>query len=168
MKKQHVILIFLILKTFGGWSQELTNTNISYNPETKQLDYFTAINSDKSKVHIDFINTRFLLVDFSIPGCKGCVKGIPKVIEFSKKYKDKLDVVMLDCYADHKTWMLYYEHLHNANLPLQLLRDENGVISKAFDINVYPTYMLFDEKGVLIKKWEGRLPSGIDKYIHRQ
>ena len=168
MKLQYVILLFLMMESFCGLSQELGQKNFSYNPETKKLDYFIAINSEKSEVQIDFMNNQYLFLDFSMPGCKGCVKGIPKVIEFSKKYKDKLDVVMLDCYADHKTWMLYYEHLHNANLPLQLLRDENGVISKAFDINVYPTYMLFDEKGVFIKKWEGRLPSGIDKYIHRQ
>ncbi len=168
MKKMHLILILLIMKSLGGWSQELKQKNISYNPETKQLNYFTAINSEKSEVHIEFLNQKFLLVDFSMPGCKGCVKGIPKVIEFSKKHKDKLDVVMLDSYSDHKTWMLINEKLHTANLPLQLLHDENGIVAKAFDVNAFPTYVLFDEKGVLIKKWVGRLPREIDKYLNRQ
>lgn len=77
MKLQDVILLFLIMESFCGWSQELNHKYISYNPETKKLDYFITINSEKSD-------------------------------------------------------------------------------------------MLFDEKGVLIKKWVGRPPRDIDNYIDRQ
>lgn len=168
MKLQYVILLFLMMESFCGLSQELGHKNFSYNPETKKLDYFIAINSEKSEVQIDFMNNQYLFLDFSMPGCKGCVKGIPKVIEFSKRYKNKLDVVILDSYTNHNNWMKIYEQLHTANLPLQLLLDEYGVVSKAFDVSVFPTYMLFDEKGLLIKKWVGRPPRDIDKYIDRQ
>lgn len=150
------------------WPKLVAHFEPFYPPETKKLDYFIAINSEKSEVQIDFMNNQYLFLDFSMPGCKGCVKGIPKVIEFSKRYKNKLDVVILDSYTNHNNWMKIYEQLHTANLPLQLLLDEYGVVSKAFDVSVFPTYMLFDEKGLLIKKWVGRPPRDIDKYIDRQ
>jgi len=166
MKKQLLSSLFILVTTLCSFSQEINHNRISYNPTTKKLDYLIGVNSSKEDVRIKLKNNKFLLLDLSMAGCKGCVKGIPRVVEFSKKYSEKLDVVMLCSFANYDIWMNLYEVLHTANLPLHLLNDEKGIVAKVLETEVFPTYLLFDTNGILIRKWKGRLPKKLDKYIN--
>jgi thioredoxin-related protein len=166
MKKQFLSSLIILATTLCSFSQELNHNRISYNPTTKKLDYLIGINSNKEDVRIKLKGNKFLLLDLSMPGCKRCVKGIPRVIEFSKKYSNKLDVIMLCSYANYDIWMNIYEELHSAKLPMYILNDEKGTVAKVFETEVFPTYLLFDTNGILIRKWKGKLPKKIDKYMN--
>lgn len=166
MKKQLICTLFLFLFIGITFSQN-PKSEISYNQTTKRLEFITSINSDKQVQRINLGNNKYFLLDFSIPGCRVCVKDIPKVIELSKNNSNNLDVVMLWSYVNYDTWMMFTEKLHSANLSFQVLLDEYGITNKTFDIEVYPTYMLFDTNGQLVKKWQGRLPKKIEKYIEK-
>lgn len=137
---------------------------VSYNSMNKKFNYLIATDRDSVKTRIEPNGDKYILLDFSTIGCIPCLLGIEHLVEIDKKYRDKLEIVMLWNEFSYKGWMSYTPK-YLSKITFTHLLDESGVIFKAFDPKTYPTYLLFDKSGTLIKKWSGKLPKNFDKYL---
>lgn len=173
-KREYIIKVMSNLPSSLNdfWASKLLNQyiidleNVGYDPVEKKFSYLTAINKDNQEQRIENSNGKYLLLDFSSPGCVWCIKGIDGLVDFDSKYKNQLEIVMLWNDFVYDDW-LNYQKEHQSKITFNNLLDENGAIFKAMGIDVYPTYMLFNPEGDLVKKWKGgKLPKDITKYFN--
>lgn len=137
---------------------------IDYNTSTKKLTSFSAINRENEEQKVTLTPGKYLLLDFSGPGCIPCLEDIDKLVAFNTKYLDKLDIVVIWDKLTYEQWMNYMpKFLSKITYPNLL--STRGTIFKEFDVTVAPTYILFNPDGTLQKTWKGRLTKDISKYL---
>lgn len=124
-----------------------------------------ATNKDGNLDTIRLVKDRWTLIDFSASYCGYCILGIDKVAALHQQYEKYVDFVVLWNDRDQKTW-LEYQKERKEKITWTNLRDPNGSIFKAFEITIFPTYMLIDPTGKIVKEWRGGKTPALDKFVN--
>ncbi|KMQ68469.1 hypothetical protein ACM39_08130 [Chryseobacterium sp. FH2] len=148
------------------------------NSEYGKMFYQDMINSikltEKSKFpNLEFQNKKirsslgkkYTLVDFWFSYCKPCLEDIPKYHKLYSMYKDKgLEIISIstDRTEDMEKW---YKVVAEKELNWQQYLDENGIKSKFYNINSFPTTFLLDSEGIIIKK--NISPEELEKFLEQ-
>ncbi len=97
-----------------------------------------------------------VLIDFGSIYCSSCVTSLPHLINLQNRYgPEKLRVVAvnLDAYGVSRVRRFYGQFKKQLSFPV--LVDLNLAISRSFEVNTLPTYLLLDRDGVLAAKFVG-------------
>ena len=102
--------------------------------------------------NIDTFKSKLVLVDFWFSNCGPCISQFPSLIEIYKKYKyENFEIVSISSDRLEK-----YENLQRVSalnkLPWLNLWDENGVICDELSIRSFPTNLLINENGIIIRR----------------
>ncbi|NVK53506.1 MAG: TlpA family protein disulfide reductase [Flavobacteriaceae bacterium] len=100
---------------------------------------------------------KYLLIDFWGSWCGPCIDEIPKLKEYYKNYNSKLEILGIAC-NDNKNKLseliskmnIKWDNILSSNLK----NDTNNFVDK-FQIRVYPTKVLLDKNGHVIKTYIG-------------
>lgn len=138
---------------------------IKHSSENKKYKKLTAINKNGNQQTYNLTGDKFLLLEFSFSGCRYCLKGIDKMVKLYPMLSDQLDIVMIWNDKDFDIWINSFKE-HKNKITWLSYWDKNGSICRAYDIIIYPTYILFDRQGNFIKEWNGGFPNNIEKYIN--
>ena len=109
------------------------------------------------------ISKKYTLVDFWFSYCKPCIEEMPKYKLIYEKYKVKgfeYIGISTDRSQDINNWKKVIE---KNGLVWQNLLDENGLESKKYNINKFPTTFLLDSEGKIVKK--DISPEELDKFL---
>lgn len=132
----------------------ISGSKVSFIPP----DFFTkmhSVNFKTSKTEPILFDKKIIVLDFWGTWCVPCIKSMPHLKEMYKKYKDKVQMISF-CIDNTQNfekakkiinknkikWQQYFVE-SNSNLIYSLLT-EYGIIN-------FPTYILIDEKGNVIK-----------------
>ncbi|WP_066219601.1 TlpA family protein disulfide reductase [Formosa haliotis] len=111
---------------------------------------------DGSEFDLKSLRGKYVMIDFWGIWCGPCMKEMPTVKEYSKKYKDKLAVVGIDS-GDTKEKVVDFTTKNNYDW-IQLLSkkgiNEDNFVSK-FNVNGFPTKFIIDPEGIIIGKYVG-------------
>ncbi|WP_430814320.1 TlpA family protein disulfide reductase [Carboxylicivirga sp. RSCT41] len=162
--KRSAGFVIMLLAANLVFAQNGTTPNLSYDFEQKRLECLLALNKDSVVQTIAPNSEKYLLLDFSFVGCRGCMKELPKLDDLGQELKDKLDIVIVWNAADYNFWKSYVINNYSRSGYINLC-DSEGTISSALKLEVAPSYLLFDKEGQLLKQWKGRLPGSIKKYM---
>ncbi|SOE22753.1 hypothetical protein SAMN06298216_3161 [Spirosomataceae bacterium TFI 002] len=153
------------------WAIKLLNEylenidEIGFDTSTKKLTSFSAINRENKEQKVTMTTGKYLLLDFSGPGCIPCLKDIDKLVAINTKYAGKLEIAVLWQGLTYEQWLAYMPQFLSKITYTNLLNSD-GSIFKKMDVTVAPTYMLFNPDGILQKTWKGRLTKELSKYLN--
>ena len=106
---------------------------------------FTDINgiiydSNNTKGKILVIKTWFIK-------CSACIAEMPVVNALADQYKSRKDILFISLALDSKQPLKQF--LLNQKFNYAVVPDQNNYISKALRLNIYPTHLIVNKKGII-------------------
>ena len=95
---------------------------------------------------------KYVVLDFWGSWCTWCIKGFPKLKEYYKKYKDRLEIVGIDCNDTAEKWAAAVK---KHNVPWLHVRSEDGIAEQKFRVQGYPYKVLISLEGIVLKTYLG-------------
>lgn len=81
--------------------------------------------------------------------CKACVAEFPELNEFVGKYKNRNDIIFLSLALDAKSELEKF--LQQKEFHYKVVPNQKEFILKKLYLNVFPTHLVVDEKGTILK-----------------
>ncbi len=97
---------------------------------------------------------KYVVLDFWGTWCGACVKGFPKMRDYYSKYRSKVEFVGISCNDKKSVWT---KCIKDEGLQwTQLLNDvDKNDFARQYNVSVFPTKVLIDKEGKIIKIFEG-------------
>lgn len=95
---------------------------------------------------------KVIYIDFWATWCSPCKNEIPFAKKLHIELKDEKDVVFINfcVLSDKIAWNKLIEEQHISGINYLLDNDEFNVLTKHFQVNGYPTYILIDKNGNIV------------------
>ena len=109
------------------------------------------------------LGPKYTLIDFWFSSCKPCLEQIPVYKKIYTKYKnDGFEIINIssDRTEDISKWK---KLITEKELNWVHFLDENGVLTRHYSINKYPTSFLLDSEGKIIKK--DSTPEELERFL---
>ena len=132
-----------------------TKIDAMYNLSTgKPISSFSSVTSSGISFTLTDLKGKYTVLDFWGTWCPPCIQDFPKMKEYYKKYKAKVEFVGIACDDKQSVWR---DAIKNYNLNwIQILNKEgSGDLTKKFNILAFPTKILIDDKGNLVQTFVG-------------
>lgn len=94
---------------------------------------------------------KWVILDFWGTWCGWCIKGFPKLKDYYNKYREKLEVVAINCIDSDDRWR---EGVKKYSLPFTNIKDDNKV-SAQYAVSLYPTKVIITPEGRIHKVFTG-------------
>ncbi len=117
--------------------------------EGKVAPDFTLKSIDGKNISLSSLRGKTVVLDFWGSWCIWCIKGMPKMKEYYAKYKDKLEILGIDCNDTEQKWR---DAVKKHELPWLHVRNEgNPDVTVLYGISGFPTKIVVDPKGNISK-----------------
>ena len=93
-----------------------------------------------------------VVLDFWGSWCTWCIKGFPKLKEYYAKYKNRLEIVGIDCNDTAEKWAAAVK---KHNVPWLHVRSEDGIAEQKFRVQGYPYKVLISPEGIVLNAYLG-------------
>ncbi|PNW26425.1 TlpA disulfide reductase family protein [Formosa algae] len=118
---------------------------------------FSKENSDGDILTLNQFKGKTVLLDFGADWCLPCKKEIPQVKKIYDEYHAKgLEIIGVSYDRDKTIWKEYIknEELNWHHVNNGMPKENQGVsISKLYEVPAIPTYILIDEKGIIVDRY---------------
>lgn len=122
---------------------------------------------DGSTLKMSSLRGKWVLVDFWGSWCIWCIRGIPQLKENYEKYKDKMEVLSIACRDKKDKWLAAIEK-HQLNwkhvISLDNVPGTDKRVEAMFGVEGYPTKLLVDPEGRIVKRCVGEDPKFYDDF----
>lgn len=95
---------------------------------------------------------KYVLLDFWGSWCQPCIKEIPDLERLQSDFQDKLVIVGLVCDDSREK---VNKIIEKYNVSWTQLYDDENKFPKTYGLKTFPTKVLIDDKGLVVKKIEG-------------
>ena len=103
---------------------------------------------------------KYVLLDFWGSWCIWCIKGFPELKACYEKYKDRMEVVGIDCNDTDAKWR---EAVRKHQLPwLHVRNTDQTAVDVKYAISGYPTKVIVDPEGRIVRIVVGEDPKFYD------
>ncbi|MBQ9137419.1 MAG: AhpC/TSA family protein [Alistipes sp.] len=125
---------------------------------------FTLSSVDGDRVKLPKCNPEgYLLLDFWASWCQPCIKEIPNIRQLNEQYSDRLQIISISLDNDPDQWLNAVKR-HNLTEWTQLLANntdaeeyyfsEQADISAAYGVEQIPCFILIDDAGTIIGRYQ--------------
>lgn len=118
---------------------------------------FTQKDLQGKDLTLSSLRGKYVVLDFWGSWCGWCIKGIPDMKKYYEKYKDRMEILGVDCRDTEEKWKAAVEKYE---LPWLHVRntDETDITVK-YGIQGYPTKIVIDPEGKVAKIVIGEDPA---------
>lgn len=117
--------------------------------EGTQAPDFTLNDLRGKPLALSSLRGKYVVLEFWGSWCGWCIKGIPDMKRYYAKYKDRMEILGIDCRDKEETWKAAVER---HALPWPQVRDEeNPDVSLLYAVEGYPTKIVVDPEGKIAK-----------------
>jgi len=140
-------------------SAEAENTEMAAEDEADMAPDFELPNLQGATTKLSSLRGKYVVIDFWGSWCIWCIKGFPELKTYYTKYKDKMEILGVDCHDTEDKWRAaVYEY----QLPwLQVYCDDANLrkLGAKYGVQGFPTKVLVDPNGKIVKTSVGEDPS---------
>lgn len=176
---KEVGLNWLISKSSEFSQEELQSSILSVSPELQELNSYKRFVAEVNlegvsfsrkegnpsrdfelesrsgkRVSLSEFDGQYRLLEFSFSGCKPCIEALPEIGEIHKQFGDELEIISIWNDPTKETWLNSSKKYKEMILWTDLW-DESGYVTKLYQIDLWPTYMLVNPKGEIEQIWRG-------------
>lgn len=118
---------------------------------------FTLPDIHGKQLKLSSLRGKYVILDFWGSWCGWCIKGMPEMKKYYNKYKGKLEILGVDCNDTEAKWKAAVE---KHQLPWKHVRQskETQSVSDDYGVQGFPTKILIDSKGKIVKIIVGEDP----------
>jgi peroxiredoxin len=109
---------------------------------------FTATDMNGKTIKPENFKGKYVVLDFWFTGCPPCHKGFQQMKAYAEKYKDRLELISISCKDQDSVWRNY---ITNNHLTWTHILDTAASLATLFNIEAYPTKLIIDTQGKLVK-----------------
>ena len=102
---------------------------------------------------------KYVVLDFWGSWCIWCIRGIPRMKEAYSKYKDKMEILGVDCQDTEEKWKAAVEEHQLPWLQVRCPEDYLQTLGQQYGIQGFPTKVIIDPEGRLVKVVVGEDPA---------
>ena len=102
---------------------------------------------------------KYVVLDFWGSWCIWCIRGIPHMKEAYRKYKDKMEILGIDCQDTEEKWKAAVEEHQLPWLQVRCPEDYLQTLGQQYRIQGFPTKVIIDPEGRLVKVVVGENPA---------
>ena len=118
---------------------------------------FTLTAIDGTQLSLSQLRGRYVVVDFWGSWCYWCIKGMPQMKEYYKKYDGRFEILGVDCGDSDADWRAAVE---KHELPWKhVYCPEDSKLLQTYGIQGFPTKLVIDPEGRLVKTIVGEDPA---------
>ena len=119
---------------------------------------FTLNDINGKPLALSSLRGKYVIIDFWGTWCIWCVRGMPMMKEYYKRYSDKMEILGVDCNDPEKKWKAGVKEL---DLPWKHVYNPKGssAILEKYEIQGFPTKILVDPEGKIVKTVVGEDPN---------
>ena len=137
-------------------NEMLRNQAIESLKEGNEAPDFTLKDIDGKDFKLSSLRGKYVVLDFWGSWCGWCIKGIPDMKASYAKHNGKVEFVGIDCNDTEQDWK---DAVKEHDMPWIHVRNEgNPDVSVMYGIEGYPTKIIVDKDGKIVKKIVGEDP----------
>ena len=102
---------------------------------------------------------KYVVLDFWGSWCIWCVRGFPRMKEAYSKYKDKMEILGVDCQDTEEKWKAAVEEHQLPWLQVRCPDNYLQTLGQQYNIQGFPTKVIIDPEGRLVKVVVGEDPA---------
>ena len=168
MKKSILSLALLAMTLIlASCGQRAKMNVVAAAPETEQTAAaasdlapdFELPDLQGNPLKLSSLRGKYVVLDFWCSWCIWCIRGIPAMKEAYAKHKDKMEILGVDCNDSEEKWK---EAVAEHSLPWLQVRcpdDKLQALSNQYNIEGFPTKIVIDPEGKLVKVVVGEDPA---------
>lgn len=126
--------------------------------EGQEAPAFTLPDLDGKPVTLASFRGKYLVLDFWGSWCSWCIKGFPDMRAAYDKYKDKMEILGVDCNDTEEKWKRAVEK-HQAVWRHVRQSKETDNVSDMYGVQGFPTKIVIDPQGKIAKVVVGEDPA---------
>ena len=151
-------------QTAGGVND---NDTTLVKEQGEEAPDFTLKTPDGSTLTLSSLRGQYVVLDFWGTWCKWCVKGIPDMKAYYKKYEGMFEMVSIDFGDSEDTWLKAIDSYDMEWLHVITDEESAAKLQKDYSIEGFPTKIVIDPEGTIIHTTGGEDPS-FYKYLDEQ
>ncbi|QEE48317.1 TlpA family protein disulfide reductase [Flavobacterium alkalisoli] len=153
-KNSLIIILSLFVTIFSLFTAGAqTKKDIKHIPDLE-----LNLNNNET-VKLSEFKGKVVLLDFWYRSCKYCVKSIPGLIELQEEFKDDLVIIGINHFDAQEDVNEYIDYKKMNYLSTYKTGEK---IFEDFSVDLFPTVILYDREGKLIKIEKGYHEGGVD------
>ncbi len=132
---------------------------VGHQAETDQAlaPDFTLNDLNGKPLTLSSLRGKPVILDFWGSWCVWCVRGVPKMKEYYKKYEGKFEILGIDCNESESEWKAAVKELA---LPwLHVYCPKESTLYRDYQIQGFPTKVIIDAEGKLVQTIIGEDPA---------
>lgn len=141
--------------------------NISAQTKTSGSSFFTTdlhLNNNKT-IKLTDLKGKIVLLDFWYRGCLPCLKATPDLMKIQQEFKNDLVIIGINDRDDKEDVTDYYAYKKNT-FYVSTYKTSNH-ISNNLKITAFPTFIIINQKGEIVKTEIGFDKGSIRKTIKK-
>ena len=94
---------------------------------------------------------KYVVIDFWGSWCIWCIRGFPHMKEAYAKYKDKMEILGVDCNDTESKWKAAVEEYALPWLQVRCPDEQLQTLASQYNVEGFPTKVIIDPQGKIVK-----------------